>query len=111
VNIYLGDHFEKFIRDQVATGRYANASEVVREALRKMEENENKLVKLRAALQLGMDDLEAGQVTDWTPELMQTIVQEARMQVTARRKGIQPDDAATEGETQRAVAEGPAVYR
>ncbi len=38
MNIYLGEHFEKFIREQVATGRYANASEVVREALRDLQE-------------------------------------------------------------------------
>lgn len=36
----LGSHFEKFVRKQVKTGRYASASEVVRDALRLMEERE-----------------------------------------------------------------------
>ena len=34
MNIYLGEHFETFIREQIATGRFANASEVVRDAMR-----------------------------------------------------------------------------
>lgn len=34
----LGDHFEAFIKRQLETGRYASASEVVRDALRLLEE-------------------------------------------------------------------------
>ena len=48
MNIYLGKHFEEFIRKQVESGRYANASEVVREALRFHEINEIKRERLRA---------------------------------------------------------------
>ena len=36
----IGDHFEQFIRKQVDGGRYASASEVVREALRVLEGRE-----------------------------------------------------------------------
>ena len=36
----IGDHFEQFIRKQVDGGRYASASEVVREALRVLEDRE-----------------------------------------------------------------------
>lgn len=36
----IGDHFEQFIRQQIDTGRYASASEVVRDALRGLEERE-----------------------------------------------------------------------
>ena len=50
MNIYLGKHFEEFIRKQVDSGRYANASEVVREALRLYEDNEVKLERLRAKI-------------------------------------------------------------
>jgi len=34
----VGAHFEQFIRDQVRGGRYASASEVVRDALRLLEQ-------------------------------------------------------------------------
>jgi antitoxin ParD1/3/4 len=33
----IGDHFEQFIPQQIDTGRYASASEVVRDALRGLE--------------------------------------------------------------------------
>ena len=33
----LGDHFERFVRKQVAGGRYATASEVIREALLRVD--------------------------------------------------------------------------
>lgn len=36
----VGEHFEQFIRQQVETGRYASASELVREALRLLETRE-----------------------------------------------------------------------
>lgn len=36
----VGEHFEQFIRQQVETGRYASASELLREALRLLETRE-----------------------------------------------------------------------
>jgi antitoxin ParD1/3/4 len=39
-SINLGDHFEAFVRERVARGRYQNASEVVRAGLRLLEEHE-----------------------------------------------------------------------
>jgi antitoxin ParD1/3/4 len=49
-SVTLSDHFEKFIEQQIATGRYGSASEVIRTGLRLLEENEAKLEALRAAL-------------------------------------------------------------
>lgn len=39
-NYAIGDHFEQFIRQQIDSGRYTSASEVVREALRGLEGRE-----------------------------------------------------------------------
>jgi antitoxin ParD1/3/4 len=50
MNVRLGKHFEEMIRSKVESGLYANASEVVREALRRFEVHEEKLARLRAKI-------------------------------------------------------------
>jgi antitoxin ParD1/3/4 len=49
----LGNHFEGFIASQVESGRFSSASEVVRAALRLLENTEAKLQILRNALDKG----------------------------------------------------------
>ncbi len=55
----LGTHFEGFVRQLVESGRYASASEVIRDSLRLLEEREKleraKLEALRAAITEGLD--------------------------------------------------------
>lgn len=52
-SISLGDHFESFIEKQLASGRYNTASEVVRDSLRLLEEQEKQRIALRKALIAG----------------------------------------------------------
>ncbi len=54
-SISLGDYFDDFVRSQVSVGRYKNVSEVVRAGLRLLEDEENKVVALRNAIQKGID--------------------------------------------------------
>ncbi len=53
----IGPHFESFIRQQIESGRYSSASEVVRDALRLLEEQEElreaQIKNLRQQLQEG----------------------------------------------------------
>jgi antitoxin ParD1/3/4 len=60
-NISLTDRLDRFVETSVATGRYQNASEVVREGLRLLEhrhqEDMLKLRHLRKAIQEGEDAL------------------------------------------------------
>ena len=55
----IGDHFEAFIKEQLQQGRYASASEVVRDGLRALEDRERlnaaKLAALRADIRHGSD--------------------------------------------------------
>ena len=52
-SISLGDHFESFISNKVGSGRYHSASEVIREGLRLLEQEERKIEELRSALEHG----------------------------------------------------------
>jgi antitoxin ParD1/3/4 len=69
----VGEHFEAFVRDLVASGRYASASEVLRDGLRLLEEQEIlreiKLKALRQAIQEGLDSGDAG---PWDVEKIKT---------------------------------------
>ena len=49
-SIILSEHFSGFLKQQVASGRYGSESDVVRAALRLLEEREAKLDVLRNAL-------------------------------------------------------------
>jgi antitoxin ParD1/3/4 len=57
-------HFESFVQAQLASGRYNNASEVLRAPLRLMEDRERRLAALDAAIERGMADVSAGRVHD-----------------------------------------------
>ncbi|HSD13809.1 MAG TPA: type II toxin-antitoxin system ParD family antitoxin [Flavobacterium sp.] len=54
-SISLGNHFESFIESSINTGRFNNASEVVRAGLRLLEDEENKIIALKKALQEGIE--------------------------------------------------------
>jgi antitoxin ParD1/3/4 len=68
-NVVLTDHNEKMIESLVAGGRYQNASEVLRDGLRLVEEREAenaaKLAALRDAVRLGIESLERGEYEEF----------------------------------------------
>lgn len=45
-SILLGDYFDNFISQQIQTGKFSSASEVVRAALRMFEHEESKKTQL-----------------------------------------------------------------
>lgn len=52
-SILLGEYFENFIKEQIATGKYSSVSEVVRTALRIFEQEETKTKSLINELKIG----------------------------------------------------------
>ena len=61
MNVSLTPQLEQLIREKVESGRYNNASEVVREGLRLIETRDQKLELLRAQIQEGLDQIERGE--------------------------------------------------
>lgn len=67
MNVSLTPKLEKYIQSKVKTGRYTSASEVVREALRLLEqddEREREMQKFRAELDRGIAEADAGLTID-----------------------------------------------
>lgn len=52
-SVTLGEHFEKIIEKSIESGRYASASEVIREGLRLVDEREQKIKILSDAIEAG----------------------------------------------------------
>ena len=63
-SLSLGEHWEVFIKNQISSGRYGSASEVVRDALRSMEERKSKLEALRSHLAQGAQQAKSGEFVD-----------------------------------------------
>ena len=53
-SISLGDHFETFLDNSISTGRFKNASEVIRAGLRLLEEEESKIIALKNVIEAGI---------------------------------------------------------
>ena len=67
-NVALTDHLDRFVEANIAAGRYQDASEVIREALRLLEqrqrEDELRIDRLREAVQAGEEAFERGEYVE-----------------------------------------------
>lgn len=76
-----------YIKGKVSNGYYTNATELVRDAVRRMrEDDEAKRQRLLRALEVGEADIAAGRTTPYTPQLLALIEEEARRHAAAARK-------------------------
>ena len=68
-NVVITDQQALMIEELVSSGRYQNASEVLREGLRMLDQHEKedalKLKALQAAVQVGLDDIKAGRFKEF----------------------------------------------
>jgi len=92
-NVVLTDHQHRVIESLVDSGRYQNASEVLRDGLRLVEqreaENAAKLDALREAAAVGWRDLEAGRYRDVSEDALADYISElgARASKRVRAQG------------------------
>ena len=80
-NVVLTEHQAGFVEHLVASGRYQNASEVLREGLRLIEQRDaEQVARLQAfgdAVQQGESDIAAGQTFLYDPAFVEALTQEA----------------------------------
>lgn len=90
MHINLSPEMEQYVQGKVASGFYGNASEVVRDAIRRLRAEDEKLAALSAAIKIGDDQIERGECVPYTPELMAELVKRA-MENSRRGKKVNPD--------------------
>ena len=79
-NVVLTERHEKVISDLLASGRYQNASEVLREGLRLIEERDvrdaAKLRLLQDAARAGFSDLDAGSFIEFEESAIENVIRD-----------------------------------
>ena len=87
MNVHLGETFNKFVAELIASGLYQSQSEVIQEGLRLLKEQEDlrklKLEELRREIHKGIDSLERG---EGTPFDVEEIKAEGRQRLAQKRK-------------------------
>ena len=87
MNINFPPVDESYIKAKIAEGFYSNAAELVRDAVRRLrEQDDNKHARLVAALEVGQQAIREGRTALYTPELLTQIEQEARQHAAEGRK-------------------------
>ncbi|MEA5505680.1 type II toxin-antitoxin system ParD family antitoxin [Halotia wernerae UHCC 0503] len=95
MNVHLGETFDKFVAELIASGLYQSQSEVIRDGLRLLKEREDlrklKLEELRGEIHKGIDQLEQGQFTTYTSsqELAEEIKAKGRQKLASSKQNSQ----------------------
>ncbi len=87
MHLNLSTEMEAFIRAKVASGFYGNATEVIRDAIRRMQDDDAHNARFLVAVEEGEADIAAGRVHTYTDTTMDEIVTEVlRERVEKARK-------------------------
>lgn len=86
MSVRLDDKTETIISEKVAKGQFRDASETIAEAIRQMDERDRRLEELRAALAVAEAQFERGEYVEWTPEVAEEIVAEAKRRAKVGKK-------------------------
>ena len=86
MNVSLTPQLESMIRERVDSDRYNNASDVIRQALRLLENEEQKLDRLRALIKVGIDQIERGEVYEDSKEFWEELNREVDERIANNEK-------------------------
>jgi antitoxin ParD1/3/4 len=86
MHLNLPAEMEQYLQAKVSTGFYGNVSEVVRDAIRRMRDEDEKLTALRAAVRVGDEQTALGQGVDYTSERLEQITVQARANARKGKK-------------------------
>jgi len=83
MNVSITDHLAEYVRARVKSGRYNNASEVVREALRRMEDEDQRALRIAApTIEDVLTDLTAIQIEAIRKRVLEGIAEIERGEYT-----------------------------
>ena len=88
MHVNLSPEMEGFVKSKVETGFYGNATEVIRDALRRMQAEDTRIAAWKAAVKVGDDQLDQGEGIAYTPDALKNITESA---ISAMHNG-QPMD-------------------
>jgi len=77
MHVNLSPEMEGFIKNKVASGFYGNATEVIRDAIRRMQAEESRMSSWQAAINEGRVQLDRGEGVTYTPDTLNDITQSA----------------------------------
>ncbi|MEI9904333.1 MAG: type II toxin-antitoxin system ParD family antitoxin [Asticcacaulis sp.] len=76
MHINLSEEMEAYIKGKVAAGFYGNATEVIRDAIRRMYDEDARVTAFQDAVAEGDADVEAGRVYEYTEDTMDELINE-----------------------------------
>jgi antitoxin ParD1/3/4 len=82
---------ENYIKHKVESGFYTSENEVVRDAVRRMREEEERITRFQAAVWIGDAQIERGETVPYSQELMEQIGQRAVQRAKQGNKIDNPD--------------------
>lgn len=77
MHVNLSPEMEGFIKSKVAGGFYGNATEVIRDAIRRMQAEESRVAAWQAAIAQGDAQLDRGEGLAYTPQVLTDITDSA----------------------------------
>ncbi|MEK6745502.1 MAG: type II toxin-antitoxin system ParD family antitoxin [Pseudomonadota bacterium] len=90
IHINLSPEMEGFIKNKVASGFYGNATEVIRDAIRRMQSEEERATAWKNAIKQGDNELNAGKGIEYNAQTLEDVTRNA-ITSTHSKKPIDPD--------------------